>query len=79
MEIKITSRSGDQIMKHDGHDFFMIEGGGLVLKFVDGEPEDNTLQRNFSDVFKIDQFIGAAYNAGRMGKKLEIKYVDEED
>lgn len=42
------------------------------LEFCDGEPEDATLSRDFSDVYKINMLIQEAYEAGRDGKHLEV-------
>ena len=49
------------------------------LRFEDGEPEDNNMSRNFSDIFAIKDLIKIAYNAGKNGEELEIieKEIDE--
>ena len=49
------------------------------LRFEDGEPEDNNMSRNFSDIFLIKDLIKIAYNAGKNGEELKIieKEIDE--
>lgn len=42
------------------------------LRFENGEPEDNNISRNFSDIFLIKDLIKIAYNAGKYGEELEI-------
>ena len=37
-----------------------IETDGLKLEFEDSPPEDNTLKRNFKDVYKIEDLIKKA-------------------
>lgn len=43
-----------------------------ALCFWDGEPEDNTLSRNFNDVYNILKVIIEAFEAGRQGENLVI-------
>lgn len=45
-----------------------------VASFHDGEPEDNTLCRNFSDCYSIAELMERAYNAGKNGEELIIEY-----
>lgn len=46
------------------------------LSFYDGEPEDNNLNRNFSDVYSIPGLMQLAFEAGKAGQTFEI--VEEE-
>ena len=46
-----------------------IEVDGKRVFFVnDGEPEDNNLSRNFSDVHNIPRLMKMAYEAGKNGQ-----------
>jgi len=46
-----------------------IEVDGERVFFVsDGEPEDNNLSRNFSDVHNIPRLMKMAYEAGKNGQ-----------
>lgn len=68
---KVTSVSAVE----DGFDFlqgYKISTPTQSLVFTDGEPEDATLSRDFSDVYKINMLIQEAYEAGRDGKHLEV-------
>ena len=50
-----------------------------VFRAFDGELEDNSLSRNFSDVWKISELMLKAYEAGKNGEdfKIEYKYFEE--
>lgn len=47
-----------------------------MFSLMDGEPEDNTLARNFN--FQIQPIIQKAYDAGKNGEELEYVYEDVE-
>jgi|APSaa5957512576_1039674.scaffolds.fasta_scaffold233124_1 hypothetical protein len=51
----------------------------LVASFHDGEPEDNTISRNFNDIHKISTLIKHAYNAGKRGDEYEVEYIQKSD
>lgn len=48
------------------------------LSFHDGEPEDNNLGRNFSDVYSIVELVKEAYEAGFNAEEFEINIVNVE-
>lgn len=56
-----------RIIRHGKYD--------VVAAFRDGEPEDNCLARNFNDVYKIEDLIKVAYEAGRVGEPLDIEKI----
>lgn len=58
-----------------------ISLGGKELRFLDGEPEDASLNRDFSDVYNISELVEKAYEAGKAGEELEFSFeeVDWED
>ena len=45
------------------------------LKFLDGEPEDNSLSRNFNDVYSIPDLLIQAYEAGKSGEELRLSNI----
>lgn len=45
--------------------------GKREISFVDGEPEDNNLCRNFDGVYTIDRLMRMAYEAGKNGEDFE--------
>jgi hypothetical protein len=72
MKIISTLRSYDNNTRHSYH--LEIEAPldlGPSLGFYDGEPEDNTLMRNFNDVFHIIDLMQAAYEVGKSGEPFE--------
>ena len=57
--------------------FITIEvNGEYRLEFCDGEPEDNTLDRGFNDVYSISSLMQEAFLAGKNGETLELEDVD---
>ena len=50
----------------------MENGNNEELSFLDGEPEDAILGRDFSEVYKIDRLLEIAWMAGSLGE--EMKY-----
>lgn len=45
---------------------------------VDGEPEDNTLCRNFNDCYSIPALMRAAYEAGKRGEEFVLEEKTED-
>lgn len=55
---------------------------GKKVKFFsvhDGENEDNTLSRNFSDVHNITDMMKFVYKAALKGKKVVFEEIEEDD
>ena len=70
MEIKITQveflTDGDYV------EGLTIETDDMKLQFEDSPPEDNTLKRNFQDIYKIEQLIKKAYLGGKNDEELKV-------
>lgn len=47
------------------------------VKFEEGEIEDNTLGRNFSDVFNILGLMELVYEAGKRGEEIKFEKTEE--
>lgn len=47
-----------------------------VFSVHDGEPEDNNLYRNFSDVLGIPDLMKMAYEAGKAGEAFILEETD---
>jgi len=47
--------------------------GKPFMRFRDGEPEDNNLNRNFDSVYSIPKLIRAVHESGMRGESLEIR------
>jgi len=45
----------------------------------DGEPEDNSLGRNFSSCYGIPSLLKAAYEAGKAGEDFIVEETNEEE
>lgn len=44
------------------------------LNFVEGEPEDASLDRDYIDVYSIEDLVKMAYDAGKNNETLEIDH-----
>lgn len=47
--------------------------GKRVFTVSDGEPEDNTLNRNFNDCYGILDLLRQVHEAGKRGETLEVE------
>lgn len=73
MKVEIKSLSEQVLEKRDYCDVCIILING-IKKFdaYDGEPEDNTLSRNFSDCWSIPSLMKMAFEAGKKGETFNI-------
>lgn len=58
----------------------LIESGkdkGKLL-FKTGEPEDNSFNRNLSDVYNIPDALKLAYDAGKNGEEWVEEWIDDD-
>jgi hypothetical protein len=49
----------------------ITDAGESSFSFLDGEPEDANISRDFSDVTSIGHALVMAYEAGKSGEELE--------
>ena len=57
----------------------MENGTRKELKFLDGEPEDATINRDFSDIHKIYALVKLAYEAGKNGETITSISTETDD
>lgn len=50
------------------------ENNHKELSFIEGEPEDANLGRDYSDVYNIEDLLKMAYDAGKNNETLEIDH-----
>lgn len=50
------------------------EEGRCLFSAHDGEPEDNNLMRNFSDVLSLPKLLKIVHEAGLKNEPLEFEY-----
>ena len=75
MKIKLLSLAEDRVEKRDYRNAFEIHvGESLKLRFWDGEPEDANLCRDFNDVYRIEDALKMAYEAGRNSESYEVEF-----
>lgn len=53
--------------------------GEQVAEFMDGEPEDNNMSRNFADVDVITSLMAKAHTAGKNGEPFHLEFEDSEE
>lgn len=79
MILKITDRElSDDRCSVD----FVLEdkmGKKVRVGFMDGEPEDATLNRDYTDVCVIPDLIKLAYEAGRRGEEYTVEEVETDE
>lgn len=76
-EVVVKSRSEAGLHGYDYRDIIEIWiDGERHFSVHDGEPEDNSLGRNFSACYGIAHLMEKAYEAGKTGRELNI--IDEE-
>ena len=79
MIVTIKTPNDEQLAANDYRGSLTIEiDGKRVASFWDGEPEDNTISRNFNDVHAIPSIITQAYEAGARGEFLTFQNEDED-
>ena len=73
MKVEEFSLSDEGLAAADGHDILSIKiDGTQVFSVCEGEPEDNTLARNFSDCWDIVKLMRQAYEAGVNQEKFTV-------
>ena len=78
MKITKTIPSEQTLEDNDYQDSMSISiDGEKVFAAHDGEPEDNTLSRNFNDCYKIIDIIRKAYDAGKAGESIEFETIED--
>ena len=80
MKVEVLTLTEEGLEERDFSDALIIKvDGEKIFKFFDGEPEDNTLSRNFNDVFNIVAVIKKAYEAGKEGEELVVESKEVND
>jgi len=71
--MKITIRTIDGSYENDwSASYEVLIDGETVLSVGDGEPEDNNLGRNFSDILNLENIFVKIHEAGKTGEHLQI-------
>ena len=65
--------------EEDGRSMLEIQLDEIVLKFIDWEPEDANLSRDFNDCNKIVEMVLLANNLWLVWEKLEWKQIEDND
>lgn len=73
MKVRCVSSNDED----EGRLYYRIEvDGKKFVEFCDGEPEDNSIGRNFNDIYLIDELIRKAHKAGYAGEELKVEQVN---
>lgn len=80
MQVTVLSFSNKLLKQENYRNGYAIKTDKNVnLKFIEGEPEDASISRDYNDVFKITDLIEVAYQAGMNKEKIEIIYKETDD
>lgn len=82
MEVTIITLSDEGLEARDWRDTYAIKfDGKTVFSVGDGEPEDNNISRNFSDIYSIPKLLQEVYEAGRRNEQVTFNkmQVDNDD
>jgi len=80
MNIKQISFTDNGRERRDYSDMYAIEiDGKNEFHAMDGEPEDNSLGRNFNDIYKIIDLMKLAYEAGKNGEDFNVSSEEVDD
>jgi len=75
MKITVLTRSDEQLDEYDYREAFAMQvDDEKVFSVHDGEPEDNSLSRNFSSVYSIPSLLEKAFFAGQNDELFSIEY-----
>lgn len=79
MKVTVRTPSAERNAKlDDWRQYLKIEIDGQERFFVmDGEPEDNTLNRNFSDCYDIVLLMEQAYAAGKANEGFFVQSIED--
>jgi len=77
IQIEKFSEKGSESYEYRG--FYQIEVDDIKMRFLDGEPEDANLGRDFNDIYKIKNAIQKAYEAGKNGESLDFEEKEVDD
>ena len=80
MKVTISSLTEDAQERRDYRNAVEIEvDGKKVFSAWDGEPEDATLSRDFSDCWGIPDLMKMAHQAGAEGKEFIIESFEKDE
>lgn len=80
MKVQEIASSEKFSEKHDYRNMLSIKiDGKQELRFLDGEPEDANLSRDFNDAYKIVSAMKRAYDAGVAGEEFIMESVEVDD
>ncbi len=82
MEVTIITLSDKGLEACDWKGTYAIKfDAKTVFSVMDGEPEDNNISRNFSDVYSIPKLLQEVYEAGKRDEQVTFNriQVDSDD
>ncbi len=80
MKITTVTLTPEALESREYRGLYAIEVDGKnIIELWDGETEDNSLHRNFNDVFSIPTLLQTVYDAGRRGEEISFEGVEVGD
>lgn len=72
MKIEITYSEDTEDFREAIRITLETETTSKSVEFMEGEPEDAYLSRDYSDCYEIEEMLKKAYEAGHRGEELSI-------
>jgi len=72
MKVRVITLTEKAMNERMGEILVIHMNDKIEFQVSDGEPEDNTLSRNFNDCYGVPRILRLAHEAGVAGDKLEI-------
>lgn len=73
MNIEFISSNDNFQESHDYRSFFGVKvDGEKFMFFLDGEPEDANLGRDFSDIYKLPALLSKVVAAAQSGESIKF-------
>ncbi len=80
MKVEAISLTEAALEDQEWRDAYKIKVDGVTrFRAYDGEPEDNNLGRNFSDVYSVPELMQEAYRAALRGEDFSLENIQVEE
>jgi len=77
MKVEIITLTEECVEENEYRNLLRIKiDNNKAFDVGDGEPEDNTLARNFNDCLKIDSLMQIAWIAGKNGENMSFIHTE---
>ena len=80
MKVEVMSESEQFRDEYDYRSFYVLSiDGEEALRFLDGEPEDANLSRDYSDIYVIHKLLERAHASGAKGESFHLRLTEGDE